>query len=56
MPEYTQAGDAIRGERLVFQGRKVGKPQIISRGVHRNQRVLLENGVCWIEKPLRIIR
>ena len=53
--EYIHTGATIRGEILVFEGRKVGKMQIIQRGVHRNQRVILKNGRCWIEKPMRFV-
>lgn len=55
MTEHVEIGDSIRGKRLVFEGRKVGKVEIISKsGKHRGQRVILNDGICWIETPIKL--
>ena len=55
MTEYTNKGATIRGEKLVFQGRKVDKPQLFRKsGKHRGQRVRLYDGICWIEVPIKL--
>lgn len=55
MSEYVDEGSTIRGELLVFQGRKIGKKRLISKsGSHRGMSVKLYDGICWIERPIRI--
>ena len=55
MTEHIEIGDSIRGKRLVFEGRKVGKAELISKsGKHRGQRVILNDGICWIENPINL--
>ena len=55
MIEYINIGDTIRGRRLVFEGRKVGKVHTISKSsTHRGQRVKLNDGICWIEVPISL--
>lgn len=55
MTENINLGDTIRGERLIFEGRKIDKPQIFRKSkTHRGQRVKLHDGICWIEVPIKI--
>jgi len=55
MTEHIQEGDSIRGRMLIFEGRKVGNVQLFRRGGrHRGQRVKLEDGICRIERPIRL--
>ena len=55
MTKYTNSGDTIVGKRLIFEGRKVGKPQIFQKSkTHRGQRVQLDDGECWIETPIEL--
>ncbi len=57
LKEYIAEGEAVRGRRLIFEGRKVDKVYIISKSrTHRGQRVKLHDGVCWIEEPIKIAK
>ena len=57
LTEHISTGDSIRGKRLVFEGRKVGKVYTISKSRQdRGQRVKLSDGVCWIEEPISLPR
>lgn len=54
MTEHIQERDSIRGERLIFEGRKVGRVQVIQlKRQHKGQRVKLNDGICWIERTIR---
>jgi hypothetical protein len=53
---HRENGDAIEGERIACQFRKINGPTLIrGTGAHRAGRASLENAYCAITKPLRII-
>jgi len=53
MVEHANIGDGIRGKRLVFEARRVGKVQVFSRSsTHRGSRGKLDDAICWIETPI----
>ena len=57
LSEHVNPGDTIRGKRLIFEGRKVGNVNIISKSrKHRGQRVKLYDGICWVEEPISLPR
>jgi len=53
MPTYYNRDDAIRGERISCQFRKIGKIKVIQgSGQHKQQRTKLEHAYCVIVKPI----
>ncbi len=52
-----EAGDELRGDRILAEARKIGKPKVIIKtGRHRAIQVKLwENAYCVIEKKLRFL-
>ena len=54
MSVHRNAGDALEGERIACQGRKMGKPQLITMTQgHRGTRLVLSGNVyCVIETPM----
>lgn len=57
MPTYYDTGDAIEGERIDCQVRRVRKPRLISAThTHRAQEATLDDAYCVITKPRRFKR
>ncbi len=57
MKEHVNEGDSIIGKLMIFEGRKVGNIHVYRKGgKHRGQRAKLEDGICWIEKPISLPR
>jgi len=56
MSVYRELGDAIVGEIISGEARKITKPIVISKtGRHRAKRIILRgNAICKIEKKLRL--
>lgn len=54
----TKAGDAIRGEKVVAQYRRMNRPVVLSgSSTHQIQQTKLEGTVyCVIERPLNYLR
>lgn len=55
---YREEGDAIAGERVVAQGRKIGRIRIVSgTSTHKMQEVTLRSNVlCVLDRPHRLVR
>ncbi len=54
MPTYYNYGDAIEGERIVCQFRRISKPGTISgTHAHRAREITLNDAYCVIRKPFR---
>lgn len=55
---YSAPGDAIQGERITAQARKIHKPVICTgTASHRIQQTKLEGSVfCIIDRPLNFLR
>ncbi|TXT61727.1 MAG: hypothetical protein BAJALOKI1v1_1100016 [Promethearchaeota archaeon] len=52
---HINEGDGIKGKRLIFEGRKVGKHKVFRKSsTHRGQRVKLNDGSYWIETPIEL--
>lgn len=57
MPEYRELGNALKGDRIFAQARRIDRPQQIKE-VHAGQTKLLKSTVltgsafCVIEKPM----
>jgi len=58
MDAYHEVGDALVGDRIVGEARKISKPKVmIKSGRHKSQQfILIENARCRIEKKLRFIK
>lgn len=58
MPDYTNAGDALRGEKVTAKARHVGKPRlIVLSSSHKGSQIILRDSVyCVIDTPLRAIQ
>lgn len=58
MPVYCNKGDAIKGEKIAAQGRKIGRIRIVpGSGAHRARATELEgDAYCVIERPMRAVR
>ena len=60
MPVYMEPGNALKGDRIFAQARRIDKPQEIKE-VHAGRTKLLKSTVltgsafCVIEKPLRAV-
>lgn len=55
MTEHIDPGDRIRGRLLIYECRKVSKPQLIRLHTgHRGSRGRLEHGICWVEHPITL--
>ncbi len=54
MPTYYNFGDAVDGERITCQFRRISKPKLVS-GTHRHRawEVTLDDACCVIMKPRR---
>ncbi len=52
-----EAGDTIKGDKILCEARKISKPKIIPKtGRHKAQQVILwENAYCVVEKKQRFI-
>ena len=57
MPTYNEVGDAIEGERIVFNCRRIGKHSklIHNSSSHRSISGKLDNALCVINKKFRHI-
>jgi len=55
---YTEAGSAIRGERVTAQFRKIGRVMVITgSSTHQIQQAKLEGTVfCIVDRPLNFLR
>ena len=55
MPEYRNLGDALRGDRIAVQARKIDKVAVLKlTHRHRGQiTTLRDNAFCIIEIPLK---
>ena len=55
MPTLLEAGDAIRGDRVLINARRLSDPQIINQsGRHKaNAITARDNLYCVIDMPLR---
>jgi len=58
MPDYTEAGAALRAEKVIAQARKIIGPEIIElSSKHRGRKVVLKDSVyCVIATPLKALR
>lgn len=57
MTIYYKKGDAIKGDKIIGEARKLSKPRVIAKsGRHSAQRIILiENSFCIIDKELRFL-
>ena len=57
MTTLYEIGDAIKGDLIVGEARKISKPKvIIATHRHKAQQVILEeNAFCFIRKKLRFL-
>ena len=57
MRAHREEGDAIEGDLIVGEARKIGKPRVvIGTARHRTQQIVLqENAFCIIKKKLRFL-
>ena len=55
MPALFDMGDALRGDRIVINARRLSRPVVIARsGRHQAQEITAwDNVYCVIEKPLK---
>ena len=55
MPTLFESGDALRGDRVVLNARRISRPRIIARsGRHEAQEIIARDNVYWvIEMPLK---
>jgi hypothetical protein len=55
MPTLIERGDALRGDRLAINARRISRPGVIARsGRHQTQSIVARDKVyCVIEMPLR---
>ena len=57
MPEYRNPGDALRGDKIAVQARRIDTVRITKR-THRHQgqfATLRDNAYCVIEIPLQVV-
>ncbi len=56
MPTLFETGDALRGDRVVLNARRISGPRVIARsGRHEAQEIIARDNVyCVIEMPLRV--
>lgn len=56
MPTLFELGDAIRGDRVAINARRLGRQSVIATsGRHEAQAITASDEViCVIEKPLRV--
>ena len=52
-----QKGDAIEGDKIICQGRKITKKDLVHKGIHRMQTAIIESrgrssAFCQIEKTI----
>lgn len=54
MTTYTKKGDAIIGNHIIADARKIYSPRIINKsGRHKTQRIILKDNVkCIIDKEI----
>jgi len=51
-----QKYDAVEGEKIECRAEKIVFRDLSGHsGAHRKQGAIIQNGVCWIEKPYRFI-
>ena len=55
MATLFESGDALRGDRVVLNARRISRPRIIARsGRHEAQEIIARDNVyCVIEMPLK---
>lgn len=55
MPTLFERGDALRGDRIAINARRLSRPRVIARsGRHEAQETIAwDNVYCVIEMPLR---
>jgi len=53
---HYNENDAIKGERIVVEAKKISRPVIFSDRTsrHRGQRVKADDAEAWIERPYRL--
>ncbi len=58
MTIYFEEGDAVKGDLLVAEARKISKPKVVPKsGRHKAiQVVLQENAFCVVRKKLRFVK
>ena len=56
MPTLFDAGDALRGDRLAVNARRLSRPQVIARsGRNEAQKIIArDEAFCVIEMPLKV--
>ncbi|MBL7126639.1 MAG: hypothetical protein ISS58_05480 [Dehalococcoidales bacterium] len=57
MPEYRNLGDALRGDRIAVEARRIDKVIVMKRTHgHKGQfTTLRDNAYCIIDKPLKAV-
>jgi hypothetical protein len=55
---YTEEGEAIIGDRIIAEARKISDIKVIPKsGRHKAQRVVLrDNAFCLIDKKIKFIK
>ncbi len=55
---HTEQGDAIKGDRIIGEARKISDTQVIVKsGRHKTQRTILrDNAMCILDKKLRYLK
>lgn len=55
---YTEEGEAIKGDRIIGEARKISDIRVIVKsGRHKAQRIILrENAMCILDKKLKYIK
>jgi hypothetical protein len=57
MTILVEAGDGIRGKRIVYVARKVEGPWLVRKsGSHRGVRGTLYDAVAYVERPIEGVR
>ena len=56
MPTYFNKGDALRGDRVAINARRLSRPLVIAMsGRHEAQAIVARDNVyCVIEQPLKV--
>ncbi len=53
---HYQKHDAIEGEKIECRAEKIIFRDLSGKsGTHRKQGAIIQNGLCWIEKPHRFV-
>ena len=58
MTIYTKKGDAIKGDKIIAEARKMSKVVVIAKSRrHKSQKIVLrDNALCVIDKRIRSLK